>query len=194
MDKGKNFNPEKINVEIPIRNTVVVINETGDKDKTDNNGIFRIKLKQQYSHGERISVSIEKNDWAIHHPLNGEFNVPNNLEKQLIKIQILPIGSRLFLSNDHLEKLIENLIKNTYKKKIVNEPIKKIDLLKEIQNWAEIYGFTIVEVKQKLNKWIEEIERKKEDGYKLGLASFVKKEYEKAGKLFNRTAKEKEFK
>ncbi|MCP4971107.1 MAG: hypothetical protein GY932_10985 [Arcobacter sp.] len=182
------------NVKIPIKNIIVVINETGDKDKTDDNGNFRVKLKESYFAGEKISVSIEKENWTIHYPLNGEFYIPNNLEKELVKIQILPIGSKLFLSNDHLEKLFENLIKNINNKYIINKHPKKIDLPKRIQDWAKIYGFTVDEVKYKVSEWIENVESQKEDGYKLGLAAFVKKEYEKAGKFFNKTAKEKETK
>ena len=179
---------ENNNVKTPIKNTIVTILETGDKDKTDQNGKFRIKLKESIIAGDKISVSVEKEKWAIHYPLNGEFNIPNNLEKSLTEIEILPMGSKLFLSHDDLEKLFTS----SYKKRKDNNPSgdepSTFTLTKIIKGWAEQYGLTVEAVQLKVNLWLKELEKNKEDEYKLGLAEFVKGNYEQAGNHFNSSA------
>ena len=93
---------EKENVKIPVENTIVTVIETGDRDKTDQNGKYRIKLKESFLPGENISFAVEKEGWAILYPLNGEIFIPKILEKELIDILILPTQSKKFLSHDHL--------------------------------------------------------------------------------------------
>lgn len=179
---------ERNNINSPIENTVVSIVETGDKDKTDENGKYRIKLKESFSPGENISLSVEKKDWAILYPLNGKTFIPKNSNKELVDILILPIESKKFFSHDHLEKLILNLMTNRTNANDINELPKKINLPDNIKEWAKYYHYTIQDVKHKIDEWTKELEKNREDPYKLGLAALVKGNYDQAGNHFNNSA------
>ncbi|MBK8944373.1 MAG: hypothetical protein IPM32_03785 [Ignavibacteriae bacterium] len=179
---------EQNNVKTPINNTIVTILTTGDKDKTDENGKFRIKLKESLSPGDNISITVEKKGWAILYPLSGKTYIPKNLEIDLIEILILPIESKKFFSHDHLEKLILNLMANNQKTVDIKELPQKNNLPDNIKEWAEYYHLTVEDVNQKIEEWTKELEKNKEDDYKLGLAAFVKGNYNKAGNYFHNSA------
>ena len=75
--KGKVVYELENNVEEPQIGITVLIESTGDRDKTDHNGIFKIFLNNNLKSGDRISFAIEKNGWAIRDPLFGNTHVPS---------------------------------------------------------------------------------------------------------------------
>jgi hypothetical protein len=56
----------------PEVNITVTMLETGDADDTNSLGLFRIFLKDIFKPGEKVTLVIDKPDWRIRYPLDGE--------------------------------------------------------------------------------------------------------------------------
>jgi len=172
----------------PAGNLTVTIRETGNSDETNSIGIFRIYLPDIYKAGEKITLSVEKPDWRIQYPLDGEARIPTNLKKELVKIRLLPAGSKLFWSHDRIEKLISDIAEKSREQVKPEGQPEDIDFGRYIKEWAVQNGFNAQEAKKEIDKWIAEVEEKENDFYKLGLAAFAKKNFGEAGKLFRNSA------
>ena len=91
-------------------NLTVTIQETNQSDVTNSVGIFRVFLPDIFKSGEKITITIKKEGWRIQYPLDGEARIPADLKKDLIEVRLLPVGSKLFWSNDRIEKFINDLV------------------------------------------------------------------------------------
>jgi hypothetical protein len=93
----------------PEVNITVTMLETGDADNTNSLGLFRIFLKNIFKPGEKVTLVIDKPDWRIRYPLDGEARIPAELAKELVEVQLLPVGSKLFWTHDRIEKFISDI-------------------------------------------------------------------------------------
>jgi len=80
--------------------------ETGDTAHTNSSGVLRIFLKAIFKAGEKVTLVIDKPGWRIRYPLEGEARIPADLDKELVEVQLFPIGSKLFWTHDRIEKCI----------------------------------------------------------------------------------------
>ena len=87
---------------VPVPNTEVLHKLSGNKDRTNSDGFFRLFLPDRFKAGEKIALTVRKDGYEIHQPLNGEFRIPADLDKDLVQIRLLPLGSREFLSLIHI--------------------------------------------------------------------------------------------
>jgi hypothetical protein len=83
--------------------------ETGEPTSTDSLGKFRIFLKDIFKSGEKVILVIDKPGWRIRYPLEGKARIPADLAKDLVEVQLLPVGSKLFWTHDRIEKLISDM-------------------------------------------------------------------------------------
>ena len=81
---------------IPVTNTMVTIKETGNSDKTDPNGLFRIFLPEIFKAGAKVTLIVDKAGWQIQYPLDGEALIPAEPNKKLVVVRLLRLGSKLF--------------------------------------------------------------------------------------------------
>lgn len=177
------------NVDIKQGGIEVYIKETGDNTTTDNNGLFSLYLREDFNRGEKVTLGIEKEGWDIQYPLDGKIYLPSAPEKELIKIKILPKGSLLWLSHDHLQKTIEDLVSERSKEKtILVSQERKPELETTLKEWATKWGFGYEDVKQALNRWFEEIKIGHNNFYDRGLAESIKENYQIAAGFFNKSA------
>ncbi len=172
----------------PEANLTVTLQETNQSDVTNSIGIFRIFLPDIFKTGEEITLIVDRPDWRIQSPLDGETRIPSDLKKELIEVRLLPVGSKLFWSHDRIEKFIKDLADKSREQVRPKGKPEEVDFSRYIKDWAIQYGFSPKEAKEQIDKWIAEIEEKENDFFKLGLAAFAKKNFHKAGELFRESA------
>ena len=93
---------------LPDVNVTVIMKQTGDRDTTDSRGRFRVFLPNAFKAGEKVILDVEKPDWRIQYPLEGETQIPDDLQKTLVEVRLLPVGSKLFWTHDRIEKFIQD--------------------------------------------------------------------------------------
>ena len=174
----------------PVTGQDVTLVESGDTARTKEGGRFRIFLKDVFKPGSTITLSLEKKGWRIQYPLEGETRVPDDLEKELIDIRLLPIGSKKFWSADRIEKFIRDTADKSKEQIRPEGKPQEIDFSRYIKDWAVQYGFSAQQAKDQIEKWVAEAEQKN-DPYQLGLAAYAKKNFTEAGKLFEASAVDK---
>ncbi len=183
------------NVQEKQKKVEIYIKETGDRDLTDNSGIFRIFLGDSLHAGERISLGINKKGWEIQYPIYGETYIPANTEKELLKVKILPISSPLFLSHDQITRFVEYSILKYSKEsnKNIGEQSNKIQIDSTLKAWANRVGLTEKGVKEAFHKWLMDIYNQTSNLYEKGLAEYVKENYMLAAEMFNTSTVQKEI-
>jgi tetratricopeptide (TPR) repeat protein len=163
----------------------ITIAETGDSAKTKAAGLFRIALTDKLKVRGSVTLSITEPGWVVQYPLDGETPIPTNLDT-LIQVRLLPKGSKKLWSTDRIEKFIRDTAekaKTQVKPETPKEQAVAIDFGRYIKDWAGQYGFTPQQAKAEIDKWVGEVEKKQEDFYKLGLAEYYKKNFQKAYEL-----------
>lgn len=169
----------------------VTFKERGDKVRTKAQGLFRLFLPDVYQTGERITLLVDKPDWRIQYPLEGEVRIPADLEKELVEIRLLPVGSKKFWSADRIEKFIQDTVEKAKQQVRPEGSPKDIDFSRYIKDWAAKYGFSPQEAKAEIDQWIAEVQKNQDDLYKLGLAAFAEKNFGQAHDLFQESGNAK---
>jgi tetratricopeptide (TPR) repeat protein len=173
---------------LPEANVTVIIKQTGDRDTTDSRGRFEVFLHKAFKVGEKVTLDIEKPDWRIQYPLDGETRLPDDLQKTLVEVRLLPVGSKLFWTHDRIEKFIQDTAEQSKQQVKPEGKPEEIDFSRYIKDWAAKYGFNAQQAREEIDKWIADIEKNQNDLYKLGLAAFAKKNFDEASVLFNESA------
>jgi tetratricopeptide (TPR) repeat protein len=171
----------------PVVGQDVVVVESGDTARTKEGGRFRIFLKDIFMGGAKLTLAVDKKGWLIQYPLDGEARVPDDLEKELIEIRLLPVGSKKLWSADRIEKFIRDMADKAKTQVTREGKPQDVDFSRYIKDWAVQYGFSPQQAKAEIDKWVADAEQKN-DPYQLGLAAYAKKNFGEAGKLFQESA------
>ena len=174
----------------PVVGQDVVAVESGDTTRTKEGGRFRIFLKDIFKGGSNITLSVDKKGWRIQYPLDGEARVPDDLEKELIEVRLLPVGSKKLWSADRIEKFIRDMADKAKSQVTPEGKPQDVDFSRYIKDWAVQYGFSPQQAKTEIDKWVADAEQQN-DPYQLGLAAYAKKNFTEAGKLFEESAASK---
>jgi len=180
------------NVEEPQIGVTVLVEETGDRDKTDQNGMFKIFLNKKYKPGDRVTFRVEKNNWVIRDPLFGKTFIPSDTKSEFIKLHILPKGSPLFFTDPQIKKYIEFLVlkKNSEKEESIVDN-KKLSIETLSDTMANKWGFVAKWVVSAILEWASKKLVDNSDLRDLGLAEYTQKNFSKAGDLFIQSADNK---
>jgi len=165
----------------------------GPSDITDSKGQFSIKLSLDFIEGERVILIVDKKDWVINHPLDGEWNLPNiKLQNvQYTKVIIVPKGSKRLWTHQRIEKHIGLLSDEIAKLKKESDQPKPIDFSYYLSQWADKYGFTLDEVKAAFDQWAKSI-KPTDSKRTLALREFYQKNFAQAAEYFEEAAIEDE--
>ena len=128
---------------VPEANITVSIKEiSGSSGVTNLQGIFRLSLPDYYEVGDEVTLQIDKPGWAIQYPLDGKVRIPVNTRKKMVDVRLLPRGSKLFWSDDRIEKFITDVAEKS-KQQVTpaQEERGDIDFSRYIKDWAIQYGF-----------------------------------------------------
>ncbi|MBM3224340.1 MAG: TIR domain-containing protein, partial [Candidatus Tectomicrobia bacterium] len=172
----------------PDSNVTVIMKHSGDRSPTDARGLFRVFLPKAFKAGEKVTLDVEKPDWRIHYPLDGEVRIPDDLQKTLVEIRLLPVGSKLFWTHDRIEKFIQDTAEQSRQQVRPEGKPEDIDFSQYIKELAEKYGFTPQQAREEISKWVAETKKTARDPYALGLAAFAEKNFAEASVLFNESA------
>ena len=63
------------------------------------------------------------------------------------------------------------------------------DFDRSIREWATRHGFSAEEVQTAINRWIAEVESRREGAHRLGLAAFAQKQFSEAARYFRQSAR-----
>ncbi len=135
-------------------NVTVIMKQTGDRDNTDSRGRFRIFLPKAFKAGEKVTLDVEKPDWRIQYPLDGEAQIPDDPQKALVEVRLLPVGSKLFWTQDRIEKFIQDTAEQSKQQVKPEGKPEEIDFSRYIKDWAAKYGFNAQQAKEEIDKWI----------------------------------------
>ncbi|HET9209449.1 MAG TPA: hypothetical protein VFR03_03590 [Thermoanaerobaculia bacterium] len=168
---------------------IVTLVETGATDDTNDQGIFRLPLPPAFQPGDSVTIAIDKPGWRIRYPLDGETRVPRDPLREIVPLELLPVGSKLFWTNDRIEKLIRDASersKQEARREVEAAPV--LDLGREIKEWAAKYGFSVQEARDEIDRWIAEVEAAHENSYQEGLAAFARQHFDLAAEHFQQSA------
>lgn len=115
----------------PVANTKVRVE--GESAQTDANGRFNIPLSSKLREGAKITIVVEKKNWVINQPLDGEWNLPADM--QTLDVIIAPWGSKALWTDARIEKELKQ---------------KSGDYIDEL---ARKYGLTQQVTKEAFDKW-----------------------------------------
>ena len=175
----------------PAVGVVVTLKETGDIVRSKAQGLFRLFLPDLFKAGETITLMVEKKGWRIQYPLDGEARVPANIEKDIIEMRLLPVGSKKFWTEDRIQKFIEDTAARAREQVKPEGQPKEIDFGRYIKEWAAQFGFSSEQAKAEIDKWVSEVQKKQNDFYKQGLAAYAESNFVKAAALFTESAETK---
>ncbi len=180
--------------EKPVPDTKVSV-AAGPSNTTDSKGQFSIKLSLDFIEGERVILVVDKPNWVINYPLDGEWNLPTKklqeVPTQYTKVIIVPFGSKALWTHARIEKHVALLSDEIAKLKKEGDTPKPIDFKYYLSEWANKYGFTPAEVKAAFDQWSTEVANS-EDFRTLGLRAFYEKNFAVAAENFEKAAKQGE--
>lgn len=172
---------------------VVTWLETGSSSETNDQGWFRLPTPPFSRPGDKVTLNVAKPHWRIRYPLDGETLIAAS-PSALIKIELLPAGSRLFWTNDRIEKFIRDTAERakrdaeTRDRQDRDHGRQSADFARYLEEWAYRYGFTPEDAQRELDRWIAETEKNHEDHYRLGLADLAQQRFAAAARHFRDSA------
>jgi len=179
---------EKNDDQTPAVGVDVAITQTGDSDKTKANGLFRIFLRDTLKPGEPVTITVTKKNWRIWPPQGGQTLVPADPEKTVTVITLLQAGSRRFLSDDGIQGLLDDAVRRAKEQvRPAGSPLR-LELGRYIKDWAVDYGFSVQQVLEEVERWVDEVQRKQDDLTKLALAAYAAHNLPRAYELASESA------
>ena len=98
------------------------------------------------------------------------------------------MGSKLFWTNDRLEKFIQDASERSKREDRRKGDAPSLDLGRDIKDWAEKYGFSAQEAREEIGRWIANVEAAHEDTFQKGLAAFARQQFNTAAERFRDSA------
>jgi len=152
----------------------------GIERNTNDDGEFRLPLKDELIPGTPITLAVDKPGFAIYRPYNGQWNLSNDFT---VTIEILPLGHPLFKTPDEIEKWADDVREQAKKQLGTGDEPEKLNLGRYIKEWALQYGFNPEQAREEINAWIKEVEKNK-DPNKRAKAEFLNNNFALADSLF----------
>jgi tetratricopeptide (TPR) repeat protein len=168
----------------------VAVEATGDSEHTSADGLFRLPLRPRDTAGTTVKLLVSEPDWVIHHPLEGEVRVPEDLD-ETVEVRLLPKGSKRLWTDERIERFIQDIAAQAKEEVRLGGRPQEIDFGRLIRDWAARYGFGLDEVQAEIDRWATEVEANQDDFYKRGLVEYWKENFQDASRLFTQSAETK---
>ena len=121
----------------PVANTKVRVE--GESAHSDANGKFNLSLSSKLRESARLTIIVEKKNWVINQPLDGEWNLPTT-GPQTLDVIIAPWGSKALWTPARIEKELK-------------QRSDAIDIDTYVEQVARKYGATQQVTKEAFDKW-----------------------------------------
>lgn len=171
---------------IAAEEVTVTLLQTGAKTFSDSDGLFSLPIPSTFQPGTKVEVGIKKDDWVIYSPIDGEITIPTSDSEQ-VRIRLVKKGSIKLCSAERIEKFIQDMARKATEQVRPKGKPDDVDFRSFIKDWASRYGFSAQQARSEISKWITKVEQQN-DPYQLGLAAYAKKNFELAGKHFEKSA------
>ncbi len=143
-------------------------------------GSFRLFLPETLQPADPITLVVKIEGYHLWSPPEGKTHVPKNLATQFVELRVLPSGSKRFLSDEAIERLIRIAAEKSKEQTKTNEAPQRFELGRYIKDWALQYGFSAEQVRAEVDKWVTEVEKNRDDERRLALAAFARGDFQKA--------------
>ena len=120
----------------PVSNTKVRVES--ESAHSDANGRFNIVLSSKFREGAKVTIVVEKKNWLINQPLDGEWGL--RADVQPLDVIITPWGSKALWTTARIEKELK-------------QKSEAIELSEYIEKLARKYGCTQPVTKEAFDKW-----------------------------------------
>ncbi|HET6975465.1 MAG TPA: tetratricopeptide repeat-containing protein [Pyrinomonadaceae bacterium] len=154
----------------------------GEQALTDTQGRFSIPLSPKLSASKNVIIVVEKKNWLINQPLDGEWSLPAG-GMQSLDVIIVPWGSKALWTNARIEK--------------------ELRTGGQIEELARKYGSTLQATKEAFDKWattqndngnaLKEQASRVEGAEGIRLLSEAVSAYERAALVFTRDDRPQEW-
>lgn len=94
----------------PLADAVVHVRGAKDAPSTDEDGRFWLILPPELKPGDALTIDADKEGYRLWSPSGGAARVPSDLDKNLLELQLAPIGSKRFLSPPAIEALVTGMM------------------------------------------------------------------------------------
>jgi tetratricopeptide (TPR) repeat protein len=189
--KGRLLTVEKNLEKQPLKGVVITVLETENNNRTNDLGVFNIKLIPPLLAGQSVTVAVAKKDHVIVNPdLFGKLRLPR--EAELVEIWVVPKGSKFILADQHLERFLERVSSEAATRSQGPGRAPEPDLAAEVRRLAREAGFTERETLERFQVWAKQAKEHKTDFRKLGLAAFWERNYDLARENFREAARRNE--
>ncbi len=166
----------------PAQGASVSLLGYGNPTRVQAQGQARVFLSSALEPGEPLTLHVSLEGYQLFEPAQGRIVVPRHLETEVVEVVLLPLGSRRFLSDEAIEQLIEDASRRAKEQVRLEGRPGSIDLSRYLQEWAVKYGFGYEEVEAQVKRWAAEVERQRDDGRKLALAAFIRRDFQAAAR------------
>ncbi len=168
----------------------VILADHGAATVTNDHGFFRLPIPNFLQPGDAIRINAIKEGWGVRYPLGGEERVPDEPEKQLVRIELLPTGSPLFMTSASIEKMIQDAIqKSAQEVNLSKQGRAKFDFSRAVREWAQRFGLSAETARLEIDDWIAEVQNvASSTEHQRGLAAFAQEQFKNAAAHFGAAA------
>ena len=151
----------------PLADAIVHVRGAKDAPSTDEDGRFWLILPPEMSPGDALTIDAEKEGYRLWQPsqrwaFGGAARVPTDLDKGLVELQLLPIGSKRFLSPPAIEALVTGMMARAREQIGRDAHPAEIRLDRYLREWATRYGFAFKEVKAAVDGWAAKVKNNRQ--------------------------------
>ena len=175
----------------PAAGSQVVLQGFGNPVRTGSDGSFKLFVPEALRPGDPINLQVTHKGYRLWTPLEGRTLVPQDMQRQVLELKMLPAGSRRFMSDEGIEALIRESAERS--KEQVNQEGRQheAEMGRYISEWARRYGLSAHQVKAEVDRWVVEVEKSRGNERKLALAAFARGDYAVAADHAGASAEEK---
>lgn len=106
---GKVYSLSPTGEKKPEPNLIVIMEQTGKGDDTNDLGIFHLDLPPAFKSGESVNLSIKKEGWRL--PADGKVRIPYDL-REIVEVEIVPTSAAAFFTDAPLSTSSKKSRKN----------------------------------------------------------------------------------
>ena len=146
----------------PIADAVVHVRGAKDTPSTDEDGRFWLILPPEMKPGDALTVDADKEGYRLWSPSGGAARVPTDLDKNLLELQLAPVGSKRFLSPPAIEALVTGMMARAREQIGHDAHAGQIRLDPYLRDWATRYGLSFKEVKAAVDSWAAKVKNNRQ--------------------------------